>query len=440
VSLTESAVRAISKDKNEPEWMLNLRLSSLRLFNKAPLPAWQVPDLHSLDFDSIDYYNPQKVRAKKWGEVPSYMRRIYEKMGIPEAERNILSGSIAQYQSESIYENLKREWEERGVIFCSMDEAVKRYPSLVKKHFARCVPISDNKFTLLHYAVWSGGSFLYVPRGVKVNMPVQTYFYMKEKREGQFEHTIIVAEEGAGVHYIEGCTAPIYDENSLHSAAVEVYAGRGSHVRYTTVQNWSKNIYNLNTKRAWVDENALMEWVGGSLGAKVSMLYPSSILKGSGARANHMAITLAADGTIKEGGAKVIHAAPNTHSSIISKGISIGSGYGVYRGLVKINKGAVNSTANVRCDSLLIDEQSKSDTYPYSHIEETDGVSFTHEATAGRISEEQLAYLMSRGMSEQEAMMMYVTGFIEPVLREVPLEYMIELNRFIQLEMEGSVG
>ena len=438
--LDKYLIKEISESKKEPEWMLRLRLQALEQFRKTQLPAWQVPSLKELDFDSINYYSPHDGKVTNWEDMPSDIRKVYKKMGIPEAEQKMLGGSIAQYQSESIYEKLKDEWKRKGVIFSSLDEAVKSHPDIVRKHFAKIVPVNDNKFSMLHYAVWSGGSFLYVPRGVDVSVPMQTYFFMKSKREGQFEHTLIVAEEGSSVHYIEGCSAPIYDVNSLHSAVVEVNAMDRSRVRYSTVQNWSKNVYNLNTKRAVVSKNALMEWVGGSLGAKVSMLYPSSILIGEGARASHLTITLAGKGTIKEGGAKVIHAAPNTRSTIISKGISVGDGHGIYRGLVKINKGATGCVSTAKCDSLLIGKDAKSDTFPYSDINEAKDTVFTHEASAGRISEDQLDYLMSRGISEQDAMMLYVSGFITPVLKEIPLEYAIELNRFIQIEMEGSVG
>lgn len=420
--------------------MLRLRLRALELFKREPLPTWQVPSLEELDFDEINYYSPHDTKVTEWEEMPPDIREVYGKMGIPKAEQKILGGSIAQYQSESIYEKLKEEWKKKGVVFSSLDDAVKRYPDLVRRHFTKVVPVEDNKFSMLHYAVWSGGSFLYVPRGVDVSVPMQAYFYMKSKREGQFEHTLIIAEKGASVHYIEGCSAPIYDASSLHSAVVEIYAMDRSRVRYSTVQNWSRNIYNLNTKRAIVGKDALMEWIGGSLGAKVSMIYPSSILVGEGARASHLTITLAASGTVKEGGAKVIHMAPNTRSTIISKGISVGDGHGIYRALVRISKGATGSVSVARCDSLLIGKNAKSDAFPYSDINEPQGTSFTHEASAGRVSEEQLYYLMSRGISREDAMMLYVSGFITPVLKEIPLEYAIELNRFIQAEMEESVG
>ncbi|MEM3364204.1 MAG: Fe-S cluster assembly protein SufB [Candidatus Micrarchaeia archaeon] len=440
--LNKSLVKEISEAKNEPEWMLRIRLSALEQFSKARMPEWQVPSLKSLDFNSINYYTPPDAgRATRWEDVPKSIRKVYEKMGLPEIEKKaLLGGSIAQYQSESVYERLREEWERKGVIFSSLDEAVRKHPGLVRQYFAKAVPVNDNKFSMLHYAVWSGGSFLYVPRGVSIGVPMQAYFFMNAKREGQFEHTIIIAEKGASVHYIEGCSAPVYDKNALHSAVVEVYAKENSHVRYSTVQNWSKNIYNLNTKRAFVGKNALMEWIGGSLGAKVSMLYPSSVLLGEGARASHLTITLAGSGTVKEGGAKVIHTAPNTHSTVISKGICIGSGYGVYRGLVKMSKGAVGSTSSTKCDSLLIGRGAKSDTFPYSDIIESKGTSYVHEASAGRISEEQLNYLESRGIKRQDAIMLYVSGFISPVISEIPLEYAIELNRFIQIEMEGSTG
>jgi len=439
--LKEEQVRYISESKNEPQWMLDIRLEALRLFNKTKVPKWPVPDLNELDLSEISFYLKNEIKSKKsWEEVPSEIREIYDKMKIPEAEQKYLGGSVVQHKSESVYENIRKEYEKKGVIFMSLDEALKKHSDLVKQYFTKCVSINDNKYSMLHYAFWSGGSFLYVPKGVKLDMPMQAYFYMNNKKEGQFEHTIIVAEEDAQVHYIEGCSAPLYNQNSIHSAVVEVFVGKNSRMKYTTVQNWSKNIYNLNTKRAIVKENGLMEWVGGSLGSKVSLLYPCSILSEPGAKANHLTITLSPSGTIKEGGAKVIHLAPNTHSNIISKGICIGDGVGVYRGLVKMDKKAVNSTSTVKCDSLMIGDKSKSYTFPYSKIQNVNSVKFTHEATAGRISQKQLDYLMSRGLTEQNAIMLFITGFINPVVNEIPLEYVVEFNRFIKLEMDNAQG
>lgn len=439
--LNEDLVKYISKSKNEPQWMLDIRLEALRLFNKTKVPKWTIPNLEELDLNEISLFLKSEITSKKsWDEVPDEIKEVYTKLKIPEAEREYLAGSVVQHKSESVYENIKKKYEEKGVIFMSLDEALKRHPHLVKKYFTKCVSIDDNKYSMLHYALWSGGTFLYVPSGVKLDMPVQAYFYMKDRSEGQFEHTLIICEEGSEAHYLEGCSAPQYDKNSLHSAVVEVFVGTHSKMKYTTVQNWSKNIYNLNTKRAIVEKEGLMEWVGGSLGSKVSILYPCSILVGEGAKANHLTITLSPENTIKEGGGKVIHLAPNTHSNIISKGICIGNGVGVYRGLVKMDKSAKNSTSTVKCDSLMIGDLSKSYTFPQSNIENVNSIKFTHEATAGRISQKQLDYLMSRGLTEQNALMLFITGFINPVLNEIPLEYVIELNRFIKVEMDNAQG
>ncbi len=435
--LDKSVAEEISERKKEPEWMLKLRLNALRRFNEMKMPEWPVPNLAEIRFDEINYYTPQSVKSSSWEKVPEYMRAIYEKMGIPAAERELLvGGSIAQYQSESIYEKIMKDWERKGVIFMSLDRALSEHPKLVRKYFSNAVKIDDNKFSALHYAVWSGGSFLYVPKGVKVGVPMQIYFYMKSKNEGQFEHTLIIADEGSSVHYIEGCSAPLYDKSSLHSAVVEVFAHNNSHVRYTTIQNWSRNVYNMNTKRALVHDNALVEWVGASLGSKVSMLYPCSVLLGRGAKSSSFSITLAPKGTVKEGGAKMIHLASNTKSIILSKSISLEGGHSVYRGLVKIGKGATNSSCNVKCDSVLIGDDAKTDTYPYSDIQESDHVQFSHEAKTGRISEHVLSYMRSRGIRESDAITMYINGFIKPVLEQIPLEYAIELNRFIQIELE----
>jgi Fe-S cluster assembly protein SufB len=356
-------------------------------------------------------------------------------------ERRALAGNVVQYESESVYYNLKKGWEEKGVIFMDLDSALQRYPEMVKEYFMKCVPINDNKFSALHAAVWSGGSFAYIPPGVSVEMPLQTYFRMNERQSGQFEHTLIIAEPGSSVHYIEGCTAPRYDENSLHSAVVEIYAKEGSRVRYTTVQNWSKNIYNLNTKRALVEKGAQMEWVGGSLGAYITMLYPCSILRGENAKASHLTISFASEGTWKDGGAKVIHAAPNTQSKVIAKSISMEGGTSVFRGLIRINKGAVNAKAHAVCDALILDDRSRSETYPHNEVLE-ESATITHEATAGKINDMMVYYLMSRGLKEEEARSLIVLGFLDDVLREIPFEFAIELNRLVRLEMErlGAVG
>lgn len=438
--LTKELIEEISKIKKEPEWMRRLRLKSFEIFLSKPIPTWGVADLTALNFDDLTYYlRPGENVVNKWEDVPAEIKDTFNKLGILDAEQKQLAGVVAQYESEGVYFKLKQQWEKKGVIFTDMDTAVQKYPELVKEYFMKVVPPGDNKFSALHTAVWSGGSFLYVPKNVVIDLPLQTYFRMNAAKEGQFEHTLIVAELGSQVHYIEGCTAPKYSAASLHSAVVEIYVKENARARYTTVQNWSKNVYNLNTKRAVVDKNGIMEWVGGSMGGKVSMLYPASILRGAGARAEHLNITWASKGTIKEGGAKVVHAAPNTTSKVTAKSISVGGGWGVYRGLLRINKGAHGSKASVRCDALILDEASKSDTFPHIEVYEND-VAFGHEATVGKVTDEQIFYLMSRGLSEAEALGMIVLGFVEPVIKEIPLEYAVELNRLIQMEMKGSVG
>lgn len=438
--LSRKLIEEISWHKNEPEWMLNLRIRSLEIFFKKSMPSWG-PDLSKLDFDKLALYiKPRKESVKDWKKVPNDIKQVYDKLGIPEAEKKYLAGQVTQFESEAVYQRLKEQYEKQGVIFCDMDTAVKDYSDIIKKYFmTRCVPVQDHKFSALHGAVWSGGSFVYVPKGVKVDMPVQTYFWMNTKGSGQFEHTLIIAEEDSEIHYIEGCTAPQYSAESLHSAVVEIFAKKGSKVRYTTVQNWSKDVYNLNTKRAIIEENASMEWVGGSIGSGVTMLYPASYLVGRGARADHLNIAFAGPGQIKDTGAKVIHGAPDTSSTVISKSVSRGGGQSIYRGLVKIAKGAKGSKTHIRCDSLILDGQSVAKTYPHLEIYEHDS-SAGHEATAGRISDDQIFYLRSRGLSEQEATAMIVSGFVEPIVKELPMEYAIELNRLILLEMEGAVG
>lgn len=438
--LSKKVVGAISSIKNEPEWMREKRLRSLEIFFQKPMPSFG-PDLRALNFDEITYYvKPVPEKGRRWEDLPENIRQIYEKLGIPEAEKKYLAGVVAQYQSEVVYASLKEQLEKMGVIFTDMDTAVKEYPELVKEYFmTKCVPPSDNKFSALHGAVWSGGSFVYVPPGVHVPFPLQSYFRISAALVGQFEHTLIIADKGSFVHYVEGCTAPVYSEHSLHSAAVEIFVKEGARVRYTTIQNWSKNVYNLNTKRAIVERDGVMEWVGGSMGSGVTMLYPASVLVGEGAKAEHLNLTFAGKDQIKDTGSKVIHLAPNTSSVIVSKSISKDGGQSVYRGLVKIVKGAKNSRVSVSCQSLILDENSKAYTIPIMEIyEETATV--THEATAGKISEEKLFYLMSRGLSEQDAMALVVRGFIEPISKELPMEYAVELNRLIKLEMEGAIG
>ncbi len=436
--LSEKIVREISASKGEPEWMLQKRLFSYRVFKTKPIPTWG-PDLSGLNLDDItNYVRPEgKKNARSWSEVPDYIKNTYERLGIPQAERQILGGVAAQYDSEVFYHSIQKRLEEQGVIFCGMDQAVQEYPELVKPKFmTTCVPAGDNKFSALHGAVWSGGSFLYVPKGVKVEQPLQIYFIMNYPQYGQFEHTLIMAEEDSSVNYIEGCTAPHYETASVHSAVVEIFAGKHSRVRYTSVQNWSKNVYNLNTKRAIVQAGAVMEWIGGTLGSGVTMLYPCSVLAGEGARADHLTIALAGEGQVKDGGAKVIHLAPDTHSTVISKSISRGGGIARYRGLVKVKKGCYGCSAHVRCDGLILDSSSGSDTVPRMEIEEND-VQIGHEATVGRISAEQLLYLRSRGISEEEATRLIIAGFVEPVVKQLPLEYAVEINRLIEMEMEG---
>lgn len=420
--------------------MLKKRLRALEIFESKPLPTWG-PDLSGLNFDDITFYiDPTEKRFQSWDEVPADVKQVYERIGVPEAERKFLAGVVAQYESEGLYNSLKDKWAKLGVIFCSMDEAVQKYPDMVKEYFmTRCVPAGDNKFAALHGAVWSGGAFLYVPPSVKLEEPVQTYFFMNAETYGQFEHTLIIIDKGAKCHYIEGCTAPKYGRHSLHSAVVEVFVKEGGQGRYTTIQNWSTDVYNLNTKRALVEKDGQMEWVGGSLGSGVTMLYPCSMLIGQGARADHLNIAIAGPGQHKDTGAKVIHGAPGTSSSIISKSIAFGGGISSYRGLTRITKGAKGAKTKTQCDALLMDNQSKANTWPHMYVYEPDA-QVGHEATTSRIEAEQLFYLRSRGLTEAEAVAMIVNGFLEPVVKELPLEYAVELNRLIGLEMEGSVG
>ncbi|MFH1174740.1 MAG: Fe-S cluster assembly protein SufB [archaeon] len=439
--LTEELIREISKQKNEPEWMLQKRLKGLAAFNSMPLPSWG-PDLAKLDFSKITFFaRPNAAKnAKQWEDVPEKIKQTFERLGIPEAERKALSGVGAQYESEVVYHNLKKEWEDQGVIFLDMDEALHTHPELVKHHFmTNCVPITDHKFAALHAAVWSGGTFLYVPKGVHVSMPLQAYFRMNAAKMGQFEHTLIIIEDDAQAHYIEGCSAPQYNDNSLHAGCVEIYVKKNARMRYSSVENWSRNTYNLNTKRAIVEENGIIEWVNGNLGSCVTLLYPCSILKGKGARADFLGIAMAGKGQNQDTGAKVFHLASHTSSTITSKSISKDGGITSYRGILRIAKTAKQCTSSVQCDALMIDAGSQSNTYPVIAVQEEDA-QVVHEATVGRIGPEQIFYLQSRGLSEQEAKQMIVSGFIEPIVKELPLEYAVELNRLIELEMEGSLG
>ena len=437
--LNEQIVRDISKMKDEPQWMLDFRLKSLDHYDKRPMPNWGA-DLSGIKFEDIFYYiRPTENIGRTWDEVPEYIKNTFEKLGIPEAERKFLAGVGAQYESEVIYHSLREDLEKLGVIFLDMDSAVREHPDLVKKYFGTIIPYNDNKFAALNSAVWSGGSFIYVPPGVKVEVPLQAYFRINAENMGQFERTLIIVDKDAYVHYVEGCTAPTYSTASLHSAVVEIVVLEGGRCRYTTIQNWSKNVYNLVTKRAAAYKNATMEWVDGNLGSKVTMKYPAVWLMEEGARGEILSVAFASDDQHQDAGGKVVHVAPNTSSQIISKSISKGTGRSSYRGLVKVYKGAENVRSNVVCDALLLDETSKTDTYPYIEVEE-ERASIGHEATVSKVAEEQIFYLMSRGLSEDEAMSMIVNGFIEPIAKELPLEYAVELNRLIQLEMEGSVG
>ena len=439
--INEDVVRLISKDKNEPEWMLTKRLQALKIFQSMKTPTWG-PDLSKLDLNEITYYTKvdERSHATDWDEVPEDIKRTFEKLGIPEVERKSLAGAGAQYDSMNAYHNLKEEWSKKGVIFEDCDTALKKYPELFKQYFmTKCVPISDHKFAALHAAVWSGGTFIMVPKGVKVTVPLQAYFRINAGGSGQFEHTLIIVDEGAEVSYIEGCSAPLYNSNNIHAGCVEIYVKKGARVRYSSIENWSKNTYNLNTKRAIVEEDGIMEWINGNLGSGFTMLYPSSILKGKRARTEMIGIAFAGNGQNQDTGSKVIHIAPDTSSTIVAKSISKDGGITTYRGLVKINKGATNAKSNVECDALMVDNISRSDTIPYIQILENKS-EIGHEARTGKISQEKIFYLMSRGLSEEEAKKMIVSGFIEPITKKLPGEYAIELNRLIELEMEGSLG
>ncbi|MDW7982318.1 MAG: Fe-S cluster assembly protein SufB [Thermomicrobium sp.] len=437
--LDREVVEQISWIKNEPDWMREFRLRALEYFQRRPMPTWGA-DLSELNFDEIVYYiKPTERQGSSWEELPEHIRRTFDRLGIPEAERKFLAGVGAQYESEVVYHSLREELKRLGVIFVDMDTAVREYPDLVKQYFGTIIPPNDNKFAALNSAVWSGGSFVYVPEGVRVEVPLQAYFRIDAENVGQFERTLIIVEPGAYVHYVEGCTAPIYSAASLHSAVVEIIVKEGARCRYTTIQNWSKNVYNLVTKRAAAYRDATMEWVDGNLGSKVTMKYPAVWLMEPGARGEVLSVAFAGDGQHQDAGGKMVHVAPYTSSQIISKSISKGTGRASYRGLVKVHRGAHHVRANVVCDALLLDEHSRTDTYPYMEIEE-EQVSIGHEATVSKVAEEQLFYLQSRGLSEAEAMSMIVNGFIEPITKELPLEYAVELNRLIALEMEGSVG
>lgn len=438
--LNEEVVRQISLKKEEPEWILQKRLDALEIFNKKQMPTFG-PSLDGLDLNEIHFYmKPNaKKNSKNWEEVPKEIRETYEKLGIPEAEQKALGGVGAQYESEVVYHNLKKDLQKKGVVFLDMDLAIKQHPELIKKYFmSNCVPTTLHKFSALHGAVWSGGTFIYVPKGVKVELPLQTYFRMNARSGGQFEHTLIIADENSEIHYIEGCSAPLYQESSLHVGCVEIHVLKNAKVRYSSIENWSKNTYNLNTKRAIVHENATMEWINGNLGSKVTMLYPCSVLLGKNAKTDYIGIAYASKNQNQDTGCKVYHLAENTSSTVISKGISVQGGTNSYRGLVNIKKGSINSRSHVRCDGLMLDNKSKAITIPEMNVSENN-VDVSHEAAIGKIKEDQLFYLTSRGLTEEEAIKLIVSGFIEPIIKELPLEYAVELNNLINLEIENSI-
>lgn len=437
--LSEEIVQRISDMKKEPEWMREFRLKALKIFYEKKMPQWGA-DLSTIDFNNIYYYvKPSDEAKRNWDDVPETIKNTFEKLGIPEAEKKFLAGVGAQYDSETVYHNIKEELTEKGVIYTDMDTALKEHEDMVKQYWATIIPANDNKFAALNSAVWSGGSFVYIPKGVNVDTPLQAYFRINTKNMGQFERTLIIVDENSFAHYVEGCTAPTYSSDSLHCAVVEVIAKAGSRFRYTTIQNWSNNVYNLVTKRAFAYENATVEWIDGNLGSKITMKYPAVWLMGKGAKGEVLSIAFAGKGQHQDAGAKIIHFAPETTSVITSKSISKDGGRTTYRGLIKVMPGAYGIKSNVVCDALILDDKSASDTVPYMEVNEKD-VNITHEATCGKVSDEQLFYLMSRGISELDALAMIVNGFIEPFVKELPLEYAVELNRLIQLEMEGSVG
>jgi len=437
--LNEEVVRQISAMKGEPEWMLAFRLKALRHFQERPIPTWGA-DLSGLDLDDIYYYvKPTQDEGRSWEDVPETIKNTFDKLGIPEAEQKYLSGVGAQYDSEMIYHSVQESLEKQGVIFLSIEEGLRQHPDIFRKYFSTVIPIQDNKFAALNSAVWSGGSFVYIPPGVKVDLPLQAYFRLNVANIGQFERSLIIADEGSQVHYVEGCTAPLYSTNSFHSGVIEIVVKKNARVRYTTIQNWSSNVYNLVTQRAKVYENGTMEWVDANLGSKTTMKYPACFLMEPGAHGEVLSVAFAGPGQHQDAGAKMIHLAPNTSSKITSKSISRGNGRSSYRGLLKVQARAEGSKSNVVCDALLLDPESRSDTYPTIEVNAQD-VSLGHEATVSKVGEDQLFYLMSRGLSEEEATTMVVSGFIEPLVKELPMEYAVEMNRLIQLQMIGSVG
>jgi Fe-S cluster assembly protein SufB len=438
--LSEAVVREISALKGEPEWMLDMRLRGLKFFYRKPMPTWGA-DLSTIDFDNIKYFvRSTEKQATTWDELPVDIKNTYDKLGIPEAEKQrLIAGVAAQYESEVVYHKIREDLEEQGVIFLDTDTGLKEHPELFQEYYGTVIPPGDNKFAALNTAVWSGGSFIYVPKGVHVEIPLQAYFRINTENMGQFERTLIIVDEGAYVHYVEGCTAPIYSTDSLHSAVVEIIVKKNARCRYTTIQNWSNNVYNLVTKRATAAEGATMEWVDGNIGSKITMKYPAIYLMGEHAKGETLSIAFAGEGQHQDAGAKMHHLAPHTSSSIISKSVARGGGRTSYRGLVEVQEGSDHSKSTVKCDALLIDTASRSDTYPYNDVREDD-VEMAHEATVSKVTDDQLFYLMSRGLNEDEAMAMIVRGFVEPIARELPMEYALELNRLIELQMEGAVG
>ena len=438
--LSDAVVRDISTKKSEPEWMLNIRLKALRTFDKKPMPKWGA-NLDGIHFDNIKYFvRSSEKQAATWDDLPADIKNTYDRLGIPEAEKQrLVSGVAAQYESEVVYHSIREDLEEQGVLFLDTDTALREQPELFKEYFGTVIPVGDNKFAALNTSVWSGGSFIYVPKGVHVDIPLQAYFRINTENMGQFERTLIIVDEDAYVHYVEGCTAPTYSSDSLHSAVVEIIVKRGARCRYTTIQNWSSNVYNLVTKRAVAQESATMEWVDGNIGSKVTMKYPAVYLMGEHAKGETLSVAFAGPGQHQDAGAKMVHCAPNTSSNIVSKSVARAGGRTSYRGLVQVQEGAEHSRSTVKCDALLVDSISRSDTYPYVDVREDD-VEMGHEATVSKISEDQLFYLMSRGMTEDEAAATIVRGFVEPIARELPMEYALELNRLIELQMEGAVG
>src|SRR3982750_4540420 len=438
--LNEDVVRDISSKKSEPDWMLDLRLKGLKLFDRKPMPNWG-SNLEGIDFDNIKYFvRSTEKQAASWEDLPEDIKNTYDKLGIPEAEKQrLVAGVAAQYESEVVYHQIREDLEQKGVLFLDTDTALREHEDLFREYFGTVIPVGDNKFAALNTAVWSGGSFIYVPPGVKVDIPLQAYFRINTENMGQFERTLIIADEGSYVHYVEGCTAPIYKSDSLHSAVVEIVVKKNARVRYTTIQNWSNNVYNLVTKRATAAEGATMEWVDGNIGSKVTMKYPAIYLMGEHARGETLSIAFAGAGQHQDAGAKMVHAAPHTSSTIVSKSVARGGGRTSYRGLVQVNEGAHGSKSNVLCDALLVDQISRSAPYPYVAIREDD-VAMGHEASVSKVSDDQLFYLMSRGMEEDEAMAMIVRGFVEPIAKELPMEYALELNRLVEREREGAVG